>query len=593
MRVVYTFRINKIIYFKSMKFSKIALVATIVLAASLESLTRAESKRRESKLDNIANDRDDCSNKGSCPTWFICNSHGNCQCGNTDNGIVVCDDKLKLSAVLDCNCVTYDGKTKSTYAGNCFYNCERRHSVRKTDPVYDNLPKRSELLINNSACTRFHRTGLLCGDCEDGHSPLILSYNLSCVECPDGHKNWWKFILVAFVPLTFFYFFMVMFNINVTSSRLHGVVWISQALSIPVLVRLTMSSLEQGQSKLLIFAKVLLFFCSFWNLEPFRSVLPDICLNVTTLQALALEYTVALYPFILIVISYFIILLYDRKCICLVAVWKPFHKVLTLFRKSWNVRTSTIDSFATFFFLSYIKIISVSMDILAPTQIYQLGSNKSTYGLYYSPSVAYFGRDHLPYAILAIIILTAFVCVPTTIFFLYPFQFFQKILSLFPVNWYFLRVFVDAYQGGYKDGTQPGTFDCRWFSAVVVFSRPLMLILYCATLNAMYFIYGLVILMIILIAMINIQPFKKIAVRYPSTDPIFVILLSLFYIALLGRLVMNIQNYSLFLAVTVLLLLSTLVPLVYITFLICYWLVSKRRWVSTIGEILRLKFMAT
>ena len=484
-----------------MKFIEIILVVTITLATSLESLTREESKRRDNTFAH-----DVCSTDSACPTWFICNSHGNCQCGKTDNGIVVCDDKLKLSAVLDCHCVTYDSKTKSTYAGKCFYDCERQHSVRKNDvSVYDNLPKRPELLINNSACTRFHRTGLLCGDCEDGHSPLVLSYNLSCVECPDGHKNWWKFILVAFVPLTFFYFFVVVFNINVTSSRLHGVVWISQALSIPILVRLIMASLEQGHPKLLKLAKALIFFYSFWNLEPFRSVLPDICLNVTTLQALALEYTVALYPFILIVISYFIILLYDRKCICLVAVWKPFHKVLTLFRKSWNVRTSTIDSFATFFFLSYIKIISVSMDILVPTQIYQLGSNKSTYGLYYSPSVAYFGHDHLPYAIIAIIILTVFVCVPTAVFFLYPFQFFQKFLSLFPINWHFLRVFVDAYQGGYKDGTQPGTVDCRCISAFVIFSRPLMFIMYVVTLNSVYFIYGLVILMILLIAMINIQ----------------------------------------------------------------------------------------
>ena len=71
-----------------------------------------------------------------------------------------------------------------------------------------------------------------------GHSPLVFFYNLTCVKCPDGHKNWWKFILVAFVPLTFFYFFVVVFNINVTSYRLHGVVWLSQALSAPAFVRM-------------------------------------------------------------------------------------------------------------------------------------------------------------------------------------------------------------------------------------------------------------------------------------------------------------------------------------------------------------------
>ena len=29
-----------------------------------------------------------------------------------------------------------------------------------------------------------------------------------------------------------------------------------------------------------------------------------------------------------------------------------------------------------------------------------------------------------------------------------------------------LHVFMDSFQGCYKDGTEPGTRDCRWFSAV-------------------------------------------------------------------------------------------------------------------------------
>jgi hypothetical protein len=96
---------------------------------------------------------------------------------------------------------------------------------------------------------------------------------------------------------------MVSFNINVTSSRLHGVVWFSQALSAPVLVRVIMSALSHGSPHLLIAARSFLVFYSFWNLDLFRSVIPDICLNVTTLQILALDYILALYPFTLILLS--------------------------------------------------------------------------------------------------------------------------------------------------------------------------------------------------------------------------------------------------------------------------------------------------
>ena len=146
-----------------------------------------------------------CLNSSTCPTWFTCNKHNsNCQCGNGHGGIIACDDKTMTSAVLDCHCVTYEKETGYTFAGKCFYNCENHHSKKKNDQVYYSLPKNPEMLSNTSDCTFFNRRGKLCGDCEKGHSPLVFSYNLSCVRCPNGHKNWWKFILVAFVPLTLF-----------------------------------------------------------------------------------------------------------------------------------------------------------------------------------------------------------------------------------------------------------------------------------------------------------------------------------------------------------------------------------------------------
>jgi hypothetical protein len=192
------------------------------------------------------------------------------------------------------------------------------------------------------------------------------------VRCPDGNKNWWKFLLVAFVPLTFFYFIVLLFNINATSTRLHGVAWYSQALSMPVLVRLIMPVLSLNAPALLKPAKVLFIFFIFWNLDVLRSVLPDICLNITTLQALALDYLIALYPFLLILISYFIIELHDRKFACMVTAWIPFKKLLTLIHITYDIRTSVIDSFATFFLLAHVKILSVTTDLLMLTRIDQL-----------------------------------------------------------------------------------------------------------------------------------------------------------------------------------------------------------------------------
>ena len=520
-----------------------------------------------------------CSNNSACPTWFICDRQNECHCGDVHNDAVVCDEKKLTSAVLDCHCMTYDGDTNTTSLGACFYNCENYNFIE--DKVYHKLPATLEMLINQSACTRFHRKGLLCGDCEDGHSPLVLSYNLSCVECPNGPKNWWKFTLVAFVPLTFFYFFIVLFNINVTSSRLHGVVLFSQALFMPAFVRIIFSHTSKGNSQLRISSKIIMTLYSFWNLDLLRSVLPNTCLDVTTLQALALDYLPAFYPYVLILFSYLLIRLYDRKVSCIVRAWNPFRKLLYCFRTSWDVRTSVIDSFATFFLLSYVKILSVSTDLLLPTQIYQLGSNRSTHGLYYSPSVTYFGQEHLPYAITAVFLLIVFVIIPTVVLILYPFQFFQKCLSVFPFNWHFLHAFVDSFQGCYKDGTEPGTFDCRWFSTTMLLIQLAYFIVYSLTLSMMFFVYAAIVIVILLIARINIQPFKEVAGHYTSTDVVFHLLFSLCYISLIGFNNANSEDNEYSLVMLIITSLSGIVPIVYIILLISFWFVSMTKWIRS------------
>ena len=546
------------------------LVVVVVLCKPSQSISEIASSHEKT--------HNHCSNNSNCPTWFICNTQNRCQCGDGHNNAVVCD-KFS-SAVLDCHCVTYDEAKGETFLGSCYYNCENVHN--KSDTVYKRLPHKPQSLLNKSVCSDFNRKGLLCGDCEVGYSPLVLSYNLSCVKCPDGHKNWWKFTFAAFVPLTFFYFFVVLFNINVTSSRLHGVVLFSQFVSMPAFVRLIVTSLRHTNSNFQVAVKVFLSFYSFWNLDMLRSVIPDICLNVTTIQALALDYLPALYPFLLILISYFLIELYDRKIACIVKIWKPFHIVLTFFRKSCDIRTSVIDSFATFFLLSNIKILSVSFDLLVPTQIYQLGSNISTFGLYYTPSVAYFSHEHLPYAITALVLFTVYVIIPITTLTLYPLRLFQNFLSLFPFNWHFLHAFVDSFQGCYKDRTNPGTLDCRWFSSLLLLLRPIFFITYGLTLSMMYFVYTIIILAIFLILWINIQPLKKAAARYPSTDIIFIVLLSFIYVILAGRGNANTESpvYSQFMLYVA--FLSALVSIFYIFIVILFWFISHLKWMKSL-----------
>ena len=85
---------------------------------------------------------------------------------------------------------------------------------------------------------------------------------------PRWKKNWWKFILAGFVPLTFFYMFIVVFNINVTSSRLNGVVLFSQVFSIPGFAHILLLSFVT-RPDFLIAVKIALPLYSFWNFDFF------------------------------------------------------------------------------------------------------------------------------------------------------------------------------------------------------------------------------------------------------------------------------------------------------------------------------------
>jgi hypothetical protein len=248
-----------------------------------------------------------------------------------------------------------------------------------------------------------------------------------------------------------------------------------------------------------------------WNLDFFRPFYSDLCLGIGILPTLALDYAIAVYPLLLMIISYLLIVLYDRNYRVVTIMWRPFLLFFSLFRRNWDIKTTVIDSYATFLFLSNVKFLSVSLDLLMPTRVYQIHADGYTYttNLFYSAGIEYFGREHLPYAILAIVVLCALVILPITILALYPFAFFQKFLNLFPVRWYVLHTFVDSFQGCYKDGTEPGTRDYRLFSVVYLLCRIVFLIIYSQTLNVMAFAYIAVIMMGVAVSILVLKPFKK------------------------------------------------------------------------------------
>ena len=155
-------------------------------------------------------------------------------------------------------------------------------------------------------CGPYNRTGTLCGKCQDGLYPLVYSLDMTCAECPDGKSNWWKFVLAAFLPLTVFFFIVLVFNINVTSSHFQGFIWYAQGTAVPPLARVLLITIR-SKHNLVTAARWVLAMYGIWTLDFLRSFDLGICLGTDTLQTLALELAIGLYPLLLMFATYLLI----------------------------------------------------------------------------------------------------------------------------------------------------------------------------------------------------------------------------------------------------------------------------------------------
>ena len=92
-------------------------------------------------------------------------------------------------------------------------------------------------------CAGLNREGQSCGRCKEGFAPSVYSYSMWCVNCTSHQQhNWVKYTLIAFGPLTLFFLFITVLHISPTSPYLHGFMFFSHIISLPLFNR--MISLE-------------------------------------------------------------------------------------------------------------------------------------------------------------------------------------------------------------------------------------------------------------------------------------------------------------------------------------------------------------
>ena len=451
---------------------------------------------REQSSDNKSTPlRDD-----SCLPWQVRNrTTGICKCmlGNIQ-GIVQCRDEPYDLRLFECFCMTYYTETNQLLVGSCQYTCEREKNGYFFDIIVD-----SSLNLNEMMCSRYKRQGQLCGSCIAGFSPPVYSYSLSCVNCTTS--NWAKYTAVSLLPVTAFFFIAITFRLSVTSPKLSGYILCLQILLIPIIGS---DIAHRGKSGFVFYGMEVY---SIWNLDFLRLVYTPFCLQLhtNTLQVLALDYVIAVYPLLLIALSYLLVLLYDHNVSLIVCLWKPIVPLFIRLRREWNIRNSLMDAFATFFLLSNVKILSVSMDLLMPVPLYDpQGHIQPQLYLFNQGDVAFLGSQHLPHACLALFFLLIFTLLPMLLLFLYPCSCFQVCLNRTGCSCQLLHIFMDTFQGHYKNGTN-GTRDLRFFSGLYLLLR---VVVYASTVLSYQFgsyAYTTVIIAVLSVSVALARPCKE------------------------------------------------------------------------------------
>ena len=327
---------------------------------------------------------------------------------------------------------------------------------------------------SNLTCGPYNREGLLCSKCKPGYGPAVYFFSLMCAECSDNSVGGWAlYLFVVLFPITVFYIIVIIFNIRATAPPFTAFVLMCQVYCTIELIHVPLQMRLKGMKSLSVLVQIVRVLCGIWNLDFFRYLIPPFCVSshLSKIQALNLEYIHIIYPFLLIFFTFIGIELHARNFRPIMLLWKPFHRVVTHLRRSWDPRASIINAFSTFLLLTLSKSIAITNSNFASTFLIVIEpvSIPLRYHsfLYTNPKICNYSKQHLPYLLSSILLLLVFFALPTLLLCLYPTKIFQKLFSrCLSLRWQHpLSAFIDTFQGHYKDGTN-GTRDYRTASSI-------------------------------------------------------------------------------------------------------------------------------
>ena len=416
---------------------------------------------------------------GECPPGFYISKQGRviCRCSTFRHaeefrGIANCDENDLVAYLRPEYWAGYTlvNNTKVLITGTCPGGyCYRNKTLLLRLPGTPSNEALDELL-----CSPQNRTGRLCGRCSEGHhiSTYLLDYR--CIRCSPKQINGIVMLLLTkYLPLTLFLCIIMFFNISLVNGPLNSFILFSQVLDAMDIY--SSDQIAEPSSLEHIFIGMYTFLYGIWNLNFLEMVIPPFCIfkTKTALPMLTLEYAVAFYTLIVLGVLFLLAPKIKEKLFttddhslhgCKVTMKRCYGRYIHL-KKSANYRQGeSIHAFTTLLVLCYVKVLTITIDILTPNKLYGPGGEYSKIqitAVWADGTLHYLNGTHRIYAAIAFLCLFTCVIIPPLLLLSYPYlpmlinklnchdnKVLQKI-CIAPLDKYV--PFFDAFQSCYKN----------------------------------------------------------------------------------------------------------------------------------------------
>ena len=443
---------------------------------------------------------------GSCPLGFSL-EYDNCICSASRAnkklfGVEECDISSFSAFLLLgywAGCVD-DGKTATSYCtpGYCGYqNSTGGHLA---------MPKSCKE-TENRLCTK-HRKGSVCGDCDEDHSVHFHSEEFTCGECKFGAAGLVFYILSELIPLVVLFAVIMIMKLKLTSGLMQSVLLFAQTIIFinhtPSLIPLSRTSLffTRAHSFLLGFLSLRFFYIDALSFCLWRgaSVLHNLTFNYVTSLA-----TVLLLGLYIILVNKVSFGNRGRNTVC-------FRRIIKFMEEKNLFKNSIVHGISTFLILSYTQYTVTSFQILSKLTLFGEGEKPIRSVVRLQGGVEYFGVDHLPYAIPAVLVLVFLSLPPPLLLISYPLLWKIKAklrrnvetendTTVWPIRK--LLPLIDSFQGVFRD-------NCRMFAGLLFLWRVILTAIFAFSTNLKeFFLLTEIALLTFLIIHIVARPYKQ------------------------------------------------------------------------------------